>query len=386
VSLTARERNSRRPLARSGPLARTMAEGACACGRVTVQASSPERGLAAINHGAALRRWTGAAFWVGLLMPAAVVEIRDSRGALREWRDDGASAFRLSCGECGTPLGSRIKGGASLELNLGILRGNSLPKPKCHIFCAEGLSWVLDGFKDGLERFDQAPTKPAGGAASAPAASASPARQAPPPPPTKAASPAPQRPPSQQQQYDAPGGRSGAAHAGHPPSPVPPPSGELVRVQYPHMVDESNAQIREHGIIAIPADVVVELVRGTLESGLGGPYKDYVEVRYNGRVGKVSKAVLVKASQSPAAPAYGVGSSSFAPPPAMDPSRPGFFQSPGFQGERPGYVFQNGTQGVGYYSDTGAASHMPPQEQQRQMPYGANPSYGVGPPGVARRF
>jgi hypothetical protein len=47
-------------------------------------------------------------------------------------------------------------------------------------------------------------------------------------------------------------------------------------------------------IISVPQGAMVTLVNGTLEGGLGGNYADYVEVDYQGKVGKVSRLIVGK--------------------------------------------------------------------------------------------
>jgi len=85
-----------------------------------------------------------------------------------------------------------------------------------------------------------------------------------------------------------------------PPPPPPPPvmapgatqSVRYLRVTSAHIVDEYDPVYQQHRIISIPAGETVTLVRGSLESGLGSPYNDYVEVNYKGRVGKVARSYV----------------------------------------------------------------------------------------------
>jgi len=89
-----------------------------------------------------------------------------------------------------------------------------------------------------------------------------------------------------------------AAVALPPPPPpalgVPPaiPAQNYVELTSAHMVNESDPAYQAHQIISVPQGAIVKLVRGTLSGGLGAPYDSYVEVEYNGRVGKVSKMVV----------------------------------------------------------------------------------------------
>lgn len=59
-----------------------------------------------------------------------------------------------------------------------------------------------------------------------------------------------------------------------------------------HIVNEADPRMAKHRIISCPVGAVVRLVNGDLVNGLGGAYKDYVEVEYNGKTGKVSRKVL----------------------------------------------------------------------------------------------
>jgi hypothetical protein len=95
----------------------------------------------------------------------------------------------------------------------------------------------------------------------------------------------------------APAAQPVAAAAPMPPpamSSVPPPiaAQNYVEVTAPHVVDEFNPAMQQHQIISVPQGAVVRLVRGTLQGGLGSPYNDYIEVEYNGRVGKISRLVV----------------------------------------------------------------------------------------------
>ena len=81
-----------------------------------------------------------------------------------------------------------------------------------------------------------------------------------------------------------------------PPAAVQPPpaltGATLLQLTSPHEVDEFNPAMQQHNIISVPVGSVVKLVRGTLAGGLGGPYVDYIEVEYNGRVGKISRLIV----------------------------------------------------------------------------------------------
>lgn len=70
----------------------------------------------------------------------------------------------------------------------------------------------------------------------------------------------------------------------------------------PHIVNEEAVEIRQNQIISVPMGAVVKLVRGSLTTGLGAPYQDYIEVEYNGRVGKISRLVVKVASSAPGVP------------------------------------------------------------------------------------
>jgi hypothetical protein len=61
-----------------------------------------------------------------------------------------------------------------------------------------------------------------------------------------------------------------------------------------HIVDESRLEFSEHGIISAKQDDIVEIMDGTLESGLPPPYEEYclVKIISTGRIGKVSRFLL----------------------------------------------------------------------------------------------
>jgi hypothetical protein len=95
-------------------------------------------------------------------------------------------------------------------------------------------------------------------------------------------------------------------------APLPPAisSATMLELTSPHIVDEFNPAMQQHQIISVPLGAVVKLVKGTLAGGLGAPYNDYIEVEYNGRVGKISR-LIVRPASSVVPAAYGS-----APPPA----------------------------------------------------------------------
>jgi len=68
---------------------------------------------------------------------------------------------------------------------------------------------------------------------------------------------------------------------------------QKVQLDDDHIVDENSKEMRKHGIISVPKGSICILLNGSLQEGLGGKYKDYVEVSYNGKVGKVSRHILV---------------------------------------------------------------------------------------------
>ena len=51
----------------------------------------------------------------------------------------------------------------------------------------------------------------------------------------------------------------------------------------------------QHNIVSLSVSDHVDLVNGNLESGLGGVYADYIEIKDQyGRVGKISRKVVRK--------------------------------------------------------------------------------------------
>ena len=58
------------------------------------------------------------------------------------------------------------------------------------------------------------------------------------------------------------------------------------------MVNENDPQYLNHQIISVQAGEMVDLVAGTLESGLPSPYQGYVLVKTQTKIGKVSRHCL----------------------------------------------------------------------------------------------
>jgi len=86
---------------------------------------------------------------------------------------------------------------------------------------------------------------------------------------------------------------------------VPPPivSVVMLEVVTPHIVNDMDPVMVQNQIISVPAGAIVSLRRGTLQDGLGAPYQDYIEVDYNGKIGKISKFVVKRMDQKQTVPA-----------------------------------------------------------------------------------
>jgi hypothetical protein len=98
-------------------------------------------------------------------------------------------------------------------------------------------------------------------------------------------------------------------------SSAPPPpalsANELVLTAN-HLVDENSPQMRQFGIISLPAGTFVTLVEGDLVNGLGASYKDYIRVlvpSQGGRHGMISRLVVkpVMAGAGAAMPPPAIG-------------------------------------------------------------------------------
>uniref|UniRef100_A0A7S3PJB8 Uncharacterized protein n=1 Tax=Aplanochytrium stocchinoi TaxID=215587 RepID=A0A7S3PJB8_9STRA len=86
--------------------------------------------------------------------------------------------------------------------------------------------------------------------------------------------------------------RTPAVASAVPAMPTVSQSGKLI-LTMDHKVDELSPVMLQHNIISLSAGDVVDLVRGTLEGGLGGVYSDYIEVRDKyGKTGKISCKVV----------------------------------------------------------------------------------------------
>ncbi|KAH9254730.1 hypothetical protein BASA81_007281 [Batrachochytrium salamandrivorans] len=83
--------------------------------------------------------------------------------------------------------------------------------------------------------------------------------------------------------------------------PRPPPAAAMGQQQLvlraPHLVDE--VAMAPYGIISVPQGAVVFLVQGSLQTGLGGHFQDYIEVNYQGKVGKISRLIVAPSGAAP---------------------------------------------------------------------------------------
>lgn len=84
-----------------------------------------------------------------------------------------------------------------------------------------------------------------------------------------------------------------------PPAVMAPPPAAIPSVRYveltaDHIVDEYSEVMLKHGIIRVVKGERVILLRGNLETGLGAPYQDYIEVQRlsDNKVGKISRKVV----------------------------------------------------------------------------------------------
>jgi hypothetical protein len=77
-----------------------------------------------------------------------------------------------------------------------------------------------------------------------------------------------------------------------PPPPAIQPQQPLLELFAPHIVDEESPAIKPHNIISVPEGGRVRLVAGSLTEGLPTPYGDYIQVNYNGKIGKISRLVV----------------------------------------------------------------------------------------------
>lgn len=377
------------------------AAGRCLCGQVSFEIErGVEHCLVSYNHARGYRDWTGAAFFSALLAPSSVVKINDSHGSLKTYTQ--GPTLRQFCGACGTPICCKTSSGNKVELNRGIMYQTTgkISKPMFHIQCAEGLPEVLNAFQDGLERFPALPDPAATQASQkrlqqeqqsemsstfqAPHRQAS--QQTPPPPPP------PPAPAQQSSGKDMPSRMASSSSTSttssvYPPPPAAPSSQQrqLLRLHSPHLVDENDLANKTHEIISVPCDNIVELVKGDLQNGLGGEYSEYVEVLYNGRVGKVSRKVVTSLADSPSFQAP--------PPPPPPPSSSSSQQSWSNQQPRYPTIPPNGSRsqytpsqppppptadsGPVYVSQAYPSASYPPQNPQ-SMP---SPPPAIGGPG-----
>jgi len=345
--------------------------GTCLCGSVRFGVErSVERCLVSFNHGKAVRG--GAALVKAILAPSSIVVLEDPQGKLGKFAVD--SVERSFCKGCGCLVMTKnLKGSGNIELNAGLFQSSEIPKPMYHINCSDALQDVINALSDNLERFEALPTKSAQNASSPNAM-------------------------SNYRQTSQPSETSQPLSSSSPQvKTLGTPQQHHIRLHSPHIINEMDPINQEHSIISVPMDSVVELVSGDLENGLGGPYADYVEVKFKGKVGKISRKVaayvynqdLHRTTDAPISWPASSAQNYQQPPPAIGRSFGSgdffgaFIPSHGFSGPKPGYVFATRELGTGYYKEEGLppAAQMPPPPVQQQY----HPQQGGPPPGINKR-
>eukprot|EP00516_Mucochytrium_quahogii_P005236 CAMPEP_0203763438 /NCGR_PEP_ID=MMETSP0098-20131031/16195_1 /ASSEMBLY_ACC=CAM_ASM_000208 /TAXON_ID=96639 /ORGANISM=" , Strain NY0313808BC1" /LENGTH=513 /DNA_ID=CAMNT_0050658263 /DNA_START=75 /DNA_END=1616 /DNA_ORIENTATION=- len=278
-----------------------MAEGVCFCKSISFRVRDAQRGLVSYDHSKNKREWTGASFYTALLVPVDTVDIADPRGLLKTMQRQAGSSTKYFCSCCGSPIANKTANGKNYEINHGLLKPDSeAPSPMYHINCAEAIQNVLSAFSDGKPRYDKLPTGSCrGSTVSTPLATSStpyPTSTLPnTTPKTNATIPITTSVPSVSK-WGTPDSSNIKALASTLGTETP---GTLLRLHTGHEVDENSKDMKDHGIISVPCDFIVELVSGDLVCGLPAPYGDYVEVSYNGKIGKVSRKVLTPVSSHP---------------------------------------------------------------------------------------
>lgn len=133
-------------------MAEGIVRGECLCGRVGY--SVADAFAYALNcHCSQCRRRTGSAF-----KPFAGIragELRVIRGAEAIRLFGSGSDHDALCGECGSLLFSRVRGGAFVHVTLGTLIDTPSIRPGAHIFVGSKAAW--HEITDDLPQYDELP-------------------------------------------------------------------------------------------------------------------------------------------------------------------------------------------------------------------------------------
>jgi len=132
-----------------------MLTGACGCGAIRFEVTSPFVS-ASYCHCTRCQRRTGAAASANGRAEPGTVRVTQGEDELRAWAPEGGFE-KLFCGLCGSALFSRPPGTTDLTgVRLGAVDGDPGIRPQWHQFVAYAAPWepLPD---DGLPRYDERP-------------------------------------------------------------------------------------------------------------------------------------------------------------------------------------------------------------------------------------
>ncbi len=121
----------------------TIHSGGCLCGRVRYEVRGP-LGALYFCHCRQCRKAQGSAFAANVPVASDTFRLVAGADALRSYCATPNKA-RCFCGECGSPIYSRVNGRDTLRLRAGTLDEPVDLRPAAHIFSAERAAWHLIG-------------------------------------------------------------------------------------------------------------------------------------------------------------------------------------------------------------------------------------------------
>ncbi|WP_207063517.1 GFA family protein [Motiliproteus sp. SC1-56] len=134
-----------------------MLKGSCLCGGVRYEYEGA-LGPIAMCHCSQCRRAQGSAYGTNSAIQAAEFRIVSGQALVKEY-ESRPGKKRAFCGECGSPLYSRLDSKPELlRLRIGTLETPIDIKPSYHIYASSAAEWYE--FKDDLPRYAELEDSP----------------------------------------------------------------------------------------------------------------------------------------------------------------------------------------------------------------------------------
>lgn len=127
--------------------------GGCLCGQVRYS-FEVEPSLCVTCHCKNCQQQAGSAYSIIIAVPDDGVEISGELKTYHDTGDTGAIVRRQFCGECGSPIFSRLEKPGTMFIKAGSLDDTSMLSPQFHCYTKSKQNWVS---LDGLPGFETVP-------------------------------------------------------------------------------------------------------------------------------------------------------------------------------------------------------------------------------------